>query len=191
MGDFELLRAYVEPGTEAAFTELVNRHINLVHSAALRQVADPQTAAEISQTVFIILARKARTIQPGTVLAGWLLLTTRYTAANARRRDQHRHVTEQQAMDHLYMSYTDAAWKQIAPLLDEALVALRESDRDAVALRFFEERSFKEIGAALSISEDSARKRVSRALKRLRSLLARRGCVVPVAVVTLAISGRV
>ena len=188
MSDFELLRAYAEQGAEDAFTDLVNRHINLVYAAALRQVRDPDTAVEIAQSVFIILARKAKTIRQGAVLAGWPLRTTRYTAANVRRHEQHRHQTEQEAMDHLYPTDTEAAWKQIAPRLDEALIALREGDRDAVALRFFEEKSYKEIGAALSLSEDSARKKVTRAVVRLRTMLSKRGCTLPLAVVTAAVS---
>jgi RNA polymerase sigma factor (sigma-70 family) len=188
--DFELLRTYAENGAEDAFTALVNRYINLVYSAALRQGVDAHTAAEITQSVFIILARKAQSMRPGTILAGWLLRTAHYTAANARRRERHRHETEQQFMDHLYTDETEAAWKQIAPLLDEALATLRERDRDAVALRYFEQRSYKEIGAALSWSEDNARKRVARAIERLRSLLGKRGCTLTAAVLTTAISAQ-
>jgi RNA polymerase sigma factor (sigma-70 family) len=188
MNDFDLLRAYVEQGAEDAFTELVNRHINLVYSAAMRQIRDPHIAAEITQSVFIILARKTATIRPGTILAGWLLRTTRYTAANARRREHHRHESEQTAMEQLYPTETEAAWKELRPLLDDAMVGLGAKDRDAVALRFFEQKSFKEIGAALSLSEDSARKRVSRAVERLRSILTKRDCTLSVAAIGAAIS---
>jgi RNA polymerase sigma factor (sigma-70 family) len=188
MGDFTLLQAYVNRRSEDAFTELVNRNIHLVYSAALRQTRDPHAAAEVAQTVFIILARKAHTIREGAILSGWLLRTTRFTAANARRREQRRQNTEHQAMDNLCANENETDWKQIAPLLDEALVALGEQDRNAVALRFFDQKSYKEIGAALSLSEDSARKRVSRALERLRTFLSRRGKVLPAAVLAGAMS---
>ena len=188
MGDFTLLQAYAKRRSEDAFVELVNRHIHLVYSAALRQMRDPHAAAEVAQTVFIILARKAQTIREGTILAGWLLRTTRYTAANARRREQRRQNTEHQAMDNLYATETGTDWNEIAPLLDEALVALGEPDRNAVALRFFEQKSYKEIGAALSLSEDNARKRVSRALERLRTFLSRRGKLLPSAVLAGAMT---
>jgi RNA polymerase sigma factor (sigma-70 family) len=182
MGDFTLLQAYVKRRSEDAFTELVNRHIHLVYSAALRQTRDPHAAAEVAQTVFIILARKAQTIRDGTVLAGWLLRTARYTAANARRREQRRQETEHQAMDQLYTTETGNDWNEISPLLDDALVKLNERDRNAVALRFFEQKSYKEIGLALSLSEDNARKHVSRALEKLRTVFGKRGKVIPAAV---------
>jgi RNA polymerase sigma factor (sigma-70 family) len=188
MNDFDLIRAYVERGAEDAFTELVNRHISLVYATAMRQIRDPHLAGEITQSVFIILARKAVTIRTGTILAGWLLRTTRYAAANARRHEQHRHETEQKAMEQLLPTETEAAWQQLSPILDEAMIALSEKDRDAVALRFFEQKSFKEIGAALSLSEDSARKRVSRAIERLRTMLTKRGCALSLAAIAAAIS---
>jgi RNA polymerase sigma factor (sigma-70 family) len=188
MGDFALLQAYANRRSEEAFTELVNRNINLVYSAALRQMRDPQAAAEVVQTVFIILARKAHTIREGAVLAGWLLRATRFTAANARRREQRRHFTEHQAMDNLYATETGTDWNQIAPLLDEALVALGEQDRNAIVLRFFQQKSYKEVGDALSLSEDGARKRVSRALERLRTFFNKRGRVVATAALAGAIS---
>ena len=58
-------------------------------------------------------------------------------------------------------------WTQIAPLLDGALEQLGQNDHDAVVLRFFEGRNFKEVGAALGASEDAAKKRVNRALEKL------------------------
>src|SRR5260370_25863028 len=188
MGDFELLRAYSHRGDEEAFTELVNRHVNLVYSAALRQARDPHRAAEITQSVFMVLARKAATIRKGASLPGWLLITTRHTAANARRREQHRQQLEQQAMQDFHLTETESAWSEIAPLLDEALVTLGERDRDAIALRFFAQKSYKEIGAALSSSEEGARKRVSRAMDSLRVIFTKRGKMLSSGVVAAAIT---
>ena len=59
-------------------------------------------------------------------------------------------------------------WQQISPLLDEALAQLGEKDRQAVLLRFFENKSLAEVGNRLGTGEDTARKRVSRALEKLR-----------------------
>ena len=188
MTDFELLQAYTTEGEEDAFTELVNRYLGLVYSAALRQAPDASAASEITQSVFIILARKATTIRKDAVLAGWLLRTTRFTAANARRREHYRQQMEQRAMENVYPTESESVWNEIAPLLDEALAALGERDRDVLALRFFSQKSYKEIGAALASSEESARKRVSRAMDKLRAILAKRGKALPAAAVGSAIS---
>src|ERR1043166_8980236 len=144
MTDLDLLHEYAMRNSEEAFETLTSKYTNLVYSAALRQTRDPATAEEITQAVFIVLARKAAALRRDTVLSGWLLRTTRFVALNARRRELHRRHIEQQAMS-LYPSETDAAWKQIAPLLAEALVSLTQQDRNAIALRFFEQKSFKEI----------------------------------------------
>jgi RNA polymerase sigma factor (sigma-70 family) len=189
MNDFELLREYAGRASEDAFTQLVNRYVNMVYSAALRQAGDTHAAEEIAQVVFIILARKAAAIRRDTILSGWLLRTTRFVALNARRREWHRRQTEQEAMNlNPNSSETSAAWNQIAPLLDEALVCLSQKDRDAIALRFFENKSFVEIGRVLGVNEDSAQKRVSRAVDKLRANFAKRGTTLPGALVVGAIA---
>jgi len=173
--DGELLRAYAEHGAEEGFAALVRRHTNLVFSAARRQTQDVRTAADVTQTVFIILARKAASFRREMTLASWLLKATYYTAANARRQAQRRQLTEREAMQYFQQSGENLDWAQVAPALDKALLNLSERDRAAVALRYFEQKSYKEIGLTIGLPEDSVRKRVDRAMERLRATLGKRG----------------
>lgn len=176
MDDFELLRAYASLRNEDAFSTLTARYINLVYSAAARQTANPQSAEDVTQAVFLTLARKAGSISRGTVLSGWLLRTTRFAAANARRLEQRRQHYEKQAMQSFVCSTeSEAAWERIAPLLDEALDRLAGKDRDAIALRFLERKPLKHIAEQLGVSEDGAQKRVARALEKLRIFFDQRG----------------
>src|ERR1700679_2336569 len=140
--DMALLREFADGQSERAFETLVARHIHLVHSAALRQVGDPHLAEEITQAVFIILARKAESLGPKTILPAWLCRTARYTAANALTIQRRRERREQEAHMQSIPNEMNApdAWNQIAPLLEPALAELGEKDHDAVVLRFFEGR---------------------------------------------------
>ena len=136
--------------SEAAFAALVARYVNLVYSAALRFTGNPHHAEEITQAVFIILARKAGGLLRGAVLSGWLYQTARLTAANFVKGEIRRHRREQEAYMQSILNEPDAAaWEQIAPLLDEAMGGLGETDRNAVVLRFFENKTAQEVGAAL------------------------------------------
>jgi RNA polymerase sigma factor (sigma-70 family) len=176
MDDFELLQTYATRRAEDAFSTLTGRYINLVYSAAARQTSNAQTAEDITQAVFLTLARKAGSISQDTILSGWLLRTTRFAAANARRLEQRRQHYEQEAM-HSYICPTESevTWQRIAPLLDESLDRLGDKDRDAIVLRFFEQKSLKQIADKLGVSEDGAQKRVSRALEKLRLAFVRQG----------------
>ncbi len=175
--DSQLLRRYVEERSEGAFTELVNRHVNLVYFAALRRVGgDRHLADDVTQSVFADLARKAASLQDRPVLTGWLYTSTRFAAAQAVRSEQRRRTHEQEAhtMNELH-SAPETDWEQLRPVIDEALDELNDSEREALLLRFFENRPLAEVGARFSLSPDAARMRVDRALDKLRGLLAARG----------------
>jgi RNA polymerase sigma factor (sigma-70 family) len=142
--DSYLLREYVSRQSEEAFTALVERHVPLIYSAALRQVGDKQLAEEVTQIVFLILARKARTLRKGTIISGWLYRTARFAAADALKKQFRRQKREQEAVQMQSTLENHAAWEEIAPLLDEAMARLGNTDRDAVLLRFFENKSLAE-----------------------------------------------
>ena len=187
--DMALVREYAAHNSEEAFATLVSRHVGLVHSVALRHICDPHQAEEIVQTVFIILARKAGTLDSKTVLPGWLYRTTNYVSAAAlkikRRRERREQEAYMQAMTE--EAQTDSTWEQLSPLLDGAMMQLRESDRDVLLLRFFQNKNFKEVGDALGVEERAAQKRVARALEKLRAIFVRGG----VTSTTGAISGAI
>src|SRR5665213_1168396 len=114
--DIELLRQFAVENSEAAFAALAARHVHLVYSVALRRVGNPHAAEEITQAVFIILARKAKSFSSETILTGWLHQTTRLTAANFLRTEIRRQNREQEAFMQSALNETEA-WTQIAPLL--------------------------------------------------------------------------
>ena len=185
--DMDLVREYATANSEPAFETLVRRHISLVHSVALRQAGTPVQAEEITQAVFLILARKAARLRPDTVLAGWLHETARFASASFLRGESRRHRREQEAyvQSKLQETTADRAWEQLAPLLDEAIGQLGKADRNAVVLRFFQNKSAREIAVALNVHESAAQKRLNRAVEKLRAWFLKRG----VAVSTDALSG--
>ena len=176
--DLQLLARYTRDGVEEAFAELARRHLGLVYSAALRQVRSPQLAEEVAQSAFTDLARNASKLKPDTILTAWLYQVARRTAIDAVRREARRQLREQIATEMNAMNATTADWTHVEPLLDDAMSALEETDRAAVLLRYFENKSLREVGQALGTSDDAAQKRVSRAVERLREFFSKRGVTV-------------
>jgi RNA polymerase sigma factor (sigma-70 family) len=193
IADIELLRDYALRNSEEAFTTLVQRHIRLVYSVALRQLGDTYQAEEVTQAVFIILARKADGFPGGVPLSGWLYQTARLTTANFLRGEMRRRHYEQKAhmQSEIHESQHDAAhqvWLELAPLLDEAMGHLGDKERNALVVRYFEGRTCSEVAVALGSSEAAVQKRISRSLEKLRSFFARRGVKISSAGLAGAIS---
>jgi RNA polymerase sigma factor (sigma-70 family) len=192
--DLTLLREYARRNSEESFAALVSRHVNLVYSVALRQVRNAHLAEEITQGVFIVLARKADSLGDNIILPGWLCRTARYASANALTIQRRRQQREQEAhMENILNEsaneqLSNETWNQIAPLLDGAMEKLGQKDHDALVLRFFENKTFAEVGAALGASEDAAKMRVNRALEKLRKFFTKRGVSSTTAIIAGTIS---
>ncbi len=185
----QLLQEYASGRSEEAFAALVSRHINLVYSAALRSVNNPSQAEEITQSVFLTLAQKARILNRNTILSGWLYQTARLTASNFIRGENRRLKRENRA--HLESTMNDPepeAWPRVGPLLDEAMAQLPEKDRNAIVLRFFEGKPLRAVGDALGSSEDAAKMRVNRALDKLRDFFHSRGITMSATALATAIA---
>ncbi|HAB18554.1 MAG TPA: hypothetical protein DCE44_19205 [Verrucomicrobiales bacterium] len=184
-GDNELVRTYAREGSETAFQALVARHVNLVYGAAFRQVGDSGIAEEITQNVFVALARKAPRLAGHETLAGWLHRTAILESKARIRAELRRQRRESTAaalaqLEQAGSSPSNQA-DDLALLLDEGLLNLRDPDRLALVLRYLEERSLREVGTVLGVDEEAARKRVSRALERLTNFFRGRGFAVPTA----------
>lgn len=179
MEDPELLRRFAEEKSQEAFAELVRRRVDLVYTVALRHVGgDAHLAHDVTQKVFVDLARKAPLLKGRTVLSGWLYRSAQFAASDIVRSERRRRVREQESHARQEIERPEVSpgdWEKLRPLLAEAMGELNDSDRDAVALRFFEDRPFAEIGRVLRLTEDAARKRVERALDKLGGTLSRRG----------------
>ena len=192
--DTELLRRYAEEKSEDAFAELVRRHVNFVYACAVRRVGgNAQLAEDVTQQVFAVLARDAGKVARRDVVSGWLYVTARNVAVQVVRSERRRAVREQEAHTMNELTATaaqDAEWARLRPVIDEAMDDLREEDREAVLLRFFEGKSFGEIGAKLRLSENTARMRVDRALDTLHAGLARRGVRSTAAALGVALAGQ-
>ena len=187
--DMMLIREYAKTGSEEAFAEVVSRHLNLVYSVAIRQVNEPHLAEEVTQAVFIVLARKAKSLGPKVVLSGWLCRTAHYASKDALKSQRRRQIREQEAyMQSILNEPDEDAWPQIAPLLDTALAQLGEKDHSAIVLRYFENKSHGEVGAALGMTEAAVKVRIGRALEKLRTLFSKRGVTLSAVMLTGIIS---
>ena len=189
MTDEQALADFTKTRSAEAFTALVQRYVDLVHSTAVRVTRDAHLAEDVTQAVFIVLARRAHSINP-KYLAGWLVNTARLAARDAfrsRNRQQKREAEAAQMRSEIASDEEPTA-QQITPLLDDALARLSEADRSSVVMRFLQGRSFADVGQALGISDEAARKRVGRAIEKLRSALCKQGVAQSIGGLTVSLA---
>jgi len=185
--DGKLLTLYVRDGSEAAFGQIVTRHRALVYATCLREIGSPSQAEDAAQVVFLLLSRKSKRLRPGPSLAGWLFRTARFVAKDVRKQESRRSRREEIVFEELAPRPQSPApeWQRVEPLLNGALSALRPADRELILLRFLEGLSLSETGAALGLSEDAARMRVTRAVEKMRRWLKSHGA----SVTSIALTG--
>ena len=190
LNEMDLLREYADSGSETAFAGLVQRHINLVYSVALRYTGNSPDAQDVTQAVFIILAQKAASLRQRTTLTGWLYETTRFTGIRHLRNRTRQQAREQEAYMQSTLNNADAEnlWRQLAPILEDAMSRLNEKERTLLALRFFENKSGAETAALLGIQEWAVHKRAARALEKLRKYFSKRGVTSTAATLATTIS---
>ena len=187
MKDWQLLQEWVEHGSESAFAQLVDRHIDFVHNCSRWQVGDPTLAQDVTQAVFLLLSRKASSLGEGAIFTSWLFRTIRFIAARAQRAEYRRlrletsSIAMQLPQEVTATNDNPVNWSDLEPHLDTVIAHLPGPDRDAILLRFFERKPFKEVASMLGVSEDAAKKRVTRAIAKLRDGLASRGIELSVA----------
>ena len=199
MEDWVLFGRYVESGCQASFDVLVIRHAGWVFSLSLRAVRDRHLAEDVTQAVFLILARKAASIREGTPLSGWLFKTARFAVSDALKRR-----TRMRNRENRFAEFFKATAREqgnplfdsgdvsdeLSQTLDEGVACLSESDRQAVLLRFYENKTLADVGAILGISEEAAKKRVARAVTKLRKFFVTRGVMASMAIVLLMLARR-
>jgi RNA polymerase sigma factor (sigma-70 family) len=188
--DMDLVQEFARHNSEAAFTKLVRRHIALVYSVARRCTGNDGDAQDVTQAVFIILARKAAGLRERTLLPGWLYETTRFTAARLLRTNARRQQREQEAYMQSTLNEADSAdiWERLSPHLEDAMAKLAERDRALLVLRFYQDKSGPEAAALMGIREGAAHMRVTRAIEKLRKFFAQRGVTLSGEMIAGAIS---
>jgi RNA polymerase sigma factor (sigma-70 family) len=175
VNDWRLLREYVGNGSETAFGQLVGKHMALVYWTCRRDLRDPQMAEDATQDVFLLLARKASDFSPRVSISGWLFQASRFVSRDLYRSEMRRQRHEETVQMREKEAMGSLEWREVDPWLNDSLSALKVADREAILMRYFEELSVSEVATALGTSETNARKRLSRAVDRLRGFLLKQG----------------
>jgi RNA polymerase sigma factor (sigma-70 family) len=194
ISDQQLLRDFAHHASQDAFSQLVRRHVDMVYASAKRQTRDSHLADDVTQAVFLILSQKAGSLKIRGSLAAWLFQTTRYACANAGRLRSIRQKHEQAAAVMKSEQVTPPSSSENAdliPLLDDAIARLGQTDRQVLLMHYFQHTPLADVGAALGLSADAARKRLTRAVAKLRTFFARRGADVQVPAVVMVLQSAI
>jgi len=165
VSDLALLAEFSQSRSEDAFSTLVERHLPMVYGVALRVTNCPSLAEEVAQSVFAKLAHQAKRIDKHVVIGGWLYNTARNTALTSARSERRRRQRETFTTE---MNSSESHQPLVTEHLEAVMSQLKEEERSALVLRYFEDRNLREVGRELGISEDAARMRVNRALEKLK-----------------------
>lgn len=190
MTDQQLLAHYLDHHPEA-FSKLVERHLPLVYHAAVRQVG-ASNAEDITQVVFALLAQRVTELSDRSCLAGWLHEATRYCCRNYQRAESRRRRHESEAAMHKQLTTSGGGYQDsdLKTILDDALARLNPLEREAVLLRYLENRSIDETAAALAIAPAAAAKRAIRGLNKLRMILSQKGVAIPLATLGVVLAAQ-
>jgi RNA polymerase sigma factor (sigma-70 family) len=160
--DAQLIDQYAQ-GSSDALARLIRRHVDLVYAAAVRLTRDPGLADDVTQSVFILLSKKAGSLR------------SQVTTAVRGRQRRHWHERHGAKSEIAQMNSDASAFNELSRVLDDALAKLRAADRDAIVLRYLQALSLADVGRSLGVTEEAARKRVSRGVQQLKQLFARDG----------------
>jgi RNA polymerase sigma factor (sigma-70 family) len=178
--DKQLLEEYVRKGSQEAFAAIVERHTREVYAACYRMLGNPHAAEDATQAVFLALMQKAGHFSPDVVLPCWLHRAARFAARHIRRTEERRarHEKEAATMNPALVEIEEERWRDVRPVLDEALDSLPEAQRKVVTLRYLCGKSDKEVCRELKWNQSRSSMTVHRGLDNLRKHLVRRGVAV-------------
>jgi len=193
MQDEEYIAQFVDEGNQEAFQAVVSRYSAMVYSVCVRELGDKFMAEDASQAVFITLARKAHTLRRRAALPRWLFRTALFVVSNMKRDEKLRKKREKEASlmyGNVDTDNDNELWKKTRTHLNGMIDSLGSRYKDAVLCYFIQGKSQKETAAELGCSEDAVRMRISRALKKMRKLLKKKGVSVPAAALTSFLAQR-
>ena len=189
MDDARLLAQFAGEKSQDAFQEIVHRHVGMVFSVCRRQLRDAHWAEDVTQAVFILLAKKAPDLPENVILGGWLYKAAHYACSNARAMQRTRAHHEHQVMPMKSSNDQEALERaEVEGLLDKGLLHLSKAQREVLILRYFENKPLTQIAKTRKTSLYSAQKTLDSALAHMRRYLAQRGVAATGVLIAAALS---